>query len=270
MFEWEKLGRVFDPTKVKDRYFIKEFAQAPATLEFESFLRIYFACRPNRDPVTGHYVSYTAFVDVDKHDFKKIIRFSNKPILELGESGTFDEFGTYPTSIVRHEGKVIAFFGGWTRCDSVPFTVGIGKAISSDDGITFTKVGKGGPIIPYTPNEPFIISGPKIRRFHDKWYLFYISGKKWILDNEKPEPVYKIRLAISDDGINFKKLDKDLIETVLGNNEAQASPDVIYWNGKYHMFFCFRHGTNYRNNKRGYKIGYAHSNDLITWKRDDT
>jgi hypothetical protein len=270
MFKWEKMGRVFNPTHVKGKYFLKEFAQAPATLEFDDFLRIYFACRPKRDPQTGQYVSYTAYVEVEKSNFMNIIRFSDNPIMSLGDAGTFDEFGTYPTSIIRFDQRVVAFYGGWTRCDSVPFTVGIGKAISNDNGKTFNKIGKGGPIIPYTPDEPFIISGPKIRRFNNKWYLFYIAGKKWVLSKGTPEPVYRIRLAISKDGLNFKKIGIDLIETVLGKNEAQASPDVVYWKGNYHMFFSYREGTNYRKNKRGYKIGYAFSKDLINWTRDDT
>ncbi|MCE3227619.1 MAG: glycosyl hydrolase family protein [Bacteroidetes bacterium] len=269
MFEWEKMGRVFNPTEISDKDWLKEFAQAPATLIFDDFLRIYFACRPSRDEKTGQYVSYTAYVDVDKKNFLNIIRFAEKPVFDLGLPGTFDEFGTYPTSVLRHDGKVVAYFGGWTRMSSVPFTVGIGVAHSYDDGKTFEKLGKGGPVIPYTPDEPFIISGPKIRRFNNKWYLFYIAGKKWVLDNGIPEPVYRIRLATSDDGINWTKMGKDLIETRIEENEAQASPDVIYWNGKYHMFFCYRHSTNYRNNNRGYKIGYAHSDDLINWTRND-
>jgi hypothetical protein len=35
------------------------------------------------------------------------------------------------------------------------------------------------------------------------------------------------------------------------------------------MFFCYRHGRDYRNKKRGYRIGYASSGDLVTWERDD-
>lgn len=269
MFTWKKMGRVFDPMKVENRPWLKEFAQAPATLIFDDFLRIYFACRPPRDPKTGQYVSHTAYVDVKKDNFLKIIEFAQKPIFELGATGTFDEFGTYPTSIQRHNGELVAYFGGWTRCSSVAFTVGIGKAYSYDDGKTFQKVGKGGPIIPYTPDEPFIISGPKIRRFNNKWYLFYIAGKKWVIDSGVPEPVYRIRLAISDDGVNWTKVGKDLIETKIEADEAQASPDVIFWNEKYHMFFCYRNSTNYRENKRGYRIGYAYSDDLINWTRDD-
>jgi hypothetical protein len=61
----------------------------------------------------------------------------------------------------------------------------------------------------------------------------------------------------------------DLIEDVLEENECQASADVFFYKGKYHMFFSYRYNLNFREIGRGYKIGYASSNDLINWKRDD-
>ncbi len=37
------------------------------------------------------------------------------------------------------------------------------------------------------------------------------------------------------------------------------------------MYFVFREGLNFRSVKgRGYKIGYAYSNDLINWTREDS
>src|SRR3989344_709421 len=125
MFTWKKLGRVFDPTKITGLSWLKEFAQAPATLIFDTFVRVYFACRPIRD-ANGQYVSYTGYVDLERDNLLKILRFSDKPILTLGKRGTFDEFGTYPTSVIRQGKKVIAYYGGWTRCETVPFTVAIG------------------------------------------------------------------------------------------------------------------------------------------------
>jgi sucrose-6-phosphate hydrolase SacC (GH32 family) len=267
MFNWEKLGRVFNPIEVKDRAWLKEFAQAPATLIFDDFVRVYFSCRPPAN-ASGQYVSYSAFIDLDRENLFEIKRVSQNPILKLGELGTFDEFGTYPVSVIRNNNEILAYYAGWTRCESVPFNVAIGIAKSSDDGETFDKLGDG-PILSYSIDEPFILSGPKIRKFKGKFYLFYISGRKWILDNGKPEPVYKIRLAISDDGINWTKTNKDLIENLIEENEAQASPDVFFYEGKYHMFFCYRYSTNYRGKENGYRIGYAYSDDLINWTRDD-
>ncbi|MFQ5632711.1 MAG: glycosylase, partial [bacterium] len=151
----------------------------------------------------------------------------------------------------------------------VPFNIAIGAAISHDNGETFTKLGKG-PILPYSINEPFFLTVPKIRRFNNQWYLWYSAGKKWIANNGKPEPVYKIRMATSRDGINWDRKDKDLIENKLEENECQASPDVIFYKNSYHMFFCYRYSLDYRCKERGYRIGYANSDDMINWVRDDT
>lgn len=266
-FKWKKLGRVFDPSQVPDRYFIKAFAQAPSTIIFDDFVRVYFSCRPEPD-ANGQYVSYSAYVDLDRKNLMKVLRFSDKPILELGEKGAFDEFGTYPVSVIKRQDEYWAYYAGWTRCESVPFNVAIGLAISKNNGETFKRLGPG-PILSYTPNEPFILSGPKIRFFNNKYYLFYIAGKEWVSDKERPEPVYTIRLATSDDGLKWEKLGKELIKPKLEPNEAQASPDVIYASGLYHMFFCYRYSTNYRNRERGYRIGYAHSLNLTDWERND-
>jgi hypothetical protein len=268
MFTWEKLGRVFNPTEVKGKLWLHEFAQAPASLIFDKFVRVYFSCRPAPDE-NGQYVSYSAFVDLNKNNLFEIINIANAPILQLGERGTFDEFGTYPVSVARNGNNVVAYYGGWTRCESVPFNVAIGMAISKDNGETFTKQGKG-PILSYSVNEPFVLSGPKIRRFNDLWYLFYIAGSKWVSDNGKPEPVYKIRMAVSDDGINWIKADKNLIAERIEENEAQASPDVFFYNNMYHMFFCYRYSLNFRGKEKGYRIGYASSEDLVNWTRDDS
>jgi sucrose-6-phosphate hydrolase SacC (GH32 family) len=150
----------------------------------------------------------------------------------------------------------------------VPFNVAIGLAISRDEGATFEKYGRG-PILSYSLHEPFVLSGPKIRKFEDRFYLFYISGSKWVLENGRPEPVYKIRVAVSENGVDWKKVGRDLITDVLDDEEAQASPDVFFSSGKYHMFFCYRQGRDYRNASRGYRIGYAYSTDLMNWTRDD-
>ncbi len=267
MFIWEKMGRVFNPTAVSNRSWLKEFAQAPATLLFDDFVRVYFSCRPPSDE-KGQYVSYSAYVDLDRKNLLNILAVSNEPILKLGDLGMFDEFGTYPVSVIRHGTEYRAYYAGWTRCESVPFNVAIGCAVSYDEGKTFEKIGNG-PVLSYSVHEPFILSGPKIRRFQDTWYLFYIAGKKWILDNGRPEPVYTIRMAKSKDGLNWEKKDKDIIPPRIEENEAQASPDVFYYQGKYHMFFCYRYSTGYRSKERGYRIGYACSDDLENWHRDD-
>jgi hypothetical protein len=267
MFVWVKLGKIFDPTVWPTSSWMKEFAQAPCVLKFDDFVRVYFSCRPAPE-TNGQYVSRSAYVDLNRENLSDVIRISTAPTLPLGELGTFDEFGTYPTSVIRNGEEIWAYYGGWTRCRSVPFNVAVGLAISRDRGVTFNKLGNG-PVLSYSLDEPFIISGPKVRHFNDRWYLWYIAGERWLANEGKPEPVYRIRMASSRDGIEWIKHSRDLIERRLEHDECQASPDVFYCNGRYHMFFCYRHGLDYRNGERGYRIGYAVSGDMIHWIRDD-
>jgi len=268
MFKWVKRGKIFDPTGGANPPWMSEFAQAPCVLKFDNFIRVYISCRPPPD-AKGQYESRSAFVDLNRKNLLEIVQVSQTPTLSLGLPGTFDEFGTYPTSVIRNGIEIRAYYGGWTRCESVPFNVAIGLAVSQDQGVTFNRVGNG-PVLSFSIDEPFVLSGPKIRRFGDLWQLFYIAGERWLPNNGKPEPVYRIRMATSNDGINWTKHSRDLIERRLGTDECQASPDVFFSNGRYHMFFCYRHGLDYRNGNRGYRIGYAVSNDMTKWSRDDS
>jgi len=268
VFNWKKLGRIFIPQDVPDREWLKEFAQAPAVLVFEKFVRVYFSCRPLPDS-NGQYVSYASYVDFDRGNLTKIVNIAKTPILELGAKGAFDEFGIYPVSVIRRASDVLAYYGGWTRCESIPFTVAIGVAISHDDGVTFARLGQG-PLLTCNIHDPFVLSGPKIRRFNNKWYLWYVAGTKWQKHEERTEAVYKIRMATSSDGFNWTRNGRNLIETRLEADECQASPDVFYYKNRYHMFFCYKYSLDFRNNTRGYRIGYAMSDDLENWVRDDT
>ncbi|WP_250658623.1 hypothetical protein [Alkalimarinus coralli] len=268
MFEWKKLGKIFDPTEVRNIWWMKEFAQAPSVLIFEKFVRVFFSCRPAADS-NGQYVSYLGYADLKRDNLFEVINICKKPVLELGSLGTFDEFGVNPASVIRHGQEVRVYYAGWTRCESVTVNAAVGVAISYDDGVNFSRLGNG-PVLSYSIDEPFVLGSPRIRKFNDKWYLWYVAGKRWVENkNGNPEPIYKIRMATSFDGIKWVKHGSDLIESKLGDSECQASPDVFFRNGKYHMFFSYRFNFDFKTKDKGYRIGYAHSKDLITWVRDD-
>lgn len=268
MFEWIKQGRVFDPRQHPGRPWMHEFAQAPATLVLEEVVRVYFSCRPPPD-AQGRYVSHSAFVDLDRGDLRRIVRVASAPILPLGECGTFDEFGIYPVSVIAQGDVVRAYYGGWTRCESVPFTVSIGVADSRDGGLSFERLGPG-PLLTSDVHEPFVVSGPKVRRFGGQWHLWYVAVTRWQRAEGRVDAVYKIRHAVSDDGLDWQREHRNLLVDVLEADECQASPDVFFWGGRYHMFFCFKYSLDFRGNQRGYRIGYAHSSDLVSWVRDDS
>ena len=266
-FTWEKLGKLFDPADYNDANWMRTFAQSPSTIEFDHHIRMYFCTRPDPSP-DGQYLSFLSYIDLDKQDITKIIKVCPDPPLKLGELGTFDEFGTNPISVIRNHDEIRVYYAGWTRCESVPFNGAIGMAISRDNGDRFERVGPG-PVLSYSPEEPFLIGSPRIRKFGDRWVLFYVAGKSWLDTTDNPEPVYKIRSANSKDGIHWIKNDRDLIPDKLDSDECQACPDVTFRDGLYHMFFSYRHSLNYKSKEFGYRIGYASSKDLLNWTRED-
>ena len=267
MFIWKKIGQVFDPKDLKAGSWMHEFAQSPSVVIYESCVRVFFCSRPAPSP-DGQYLSYISYIDLDRDNLLLILRVCQKPVLTLGRYGTFDEFGTYPVSVIRDGNILRAYYAGWTRCESVPFNAAIGLAISHDDGESFQRLGDG-PILSYTPDEPFLLGSPRIRKFGESWQLWYVAGKKWLMTDGKPEPVYKIRMATSYNGIDWIKHGHDIIADKLGPHECQACPDVSHFNGHYHMFFSYRGIPNYKSREGGYRIGYASSSDAVNWHRND-
>jgi len=267
MLRWEKLGKLFDPRDLGGGCWMKEYAQSPSALAYDGFVRVYFCSRP-APSADGQYQSYMSWIDLDRADLRRVLRICPQPVLELGGCGCFDEFGTYPVSVIRSGDEVRAYYAGWTRCESVPFNAAIGLAVSRDGGESFRRIGAG-PVLSYAPDEPFLLGSPRVRRFSDTWYLWYVAGKEWLRTESRPEPVYRIRMATSPDGIEWVRLGRDLIAPKLGAYECQACPDVLFRDGRYHMFYSYREVSNYRGPEGGYRIGYACTDDLNSWTRRD-
>ena len=228
-------------------------------------MRVYFSCRPPAD-ANGQYVSYSAFVDLDRDGpVPRCVRVADAahPAARAAWASSTNSAPTRsPSSATATKSAPTTAAGrAANRCRSTSRSA---APISHDEGKTFTKLGNG-PVLGRSPDEPFVLSGPKIRRFNGTWYLWYIAGRKWKLVDGPAEPVYKIRMATSRDGIHWTRMNTDLIESRIEEDEAQASPDVFYADGSYHMFFCYRYSSDYPGQGNGYRIGYASSTDLTDW-----
>lgn len=267
--KWQKRGLIFNPTNHLLDFECTDYAQSPQAVVYDGFVRVYFSTR-NKDE-SNKFVSRIAFVDYNK-DFTEIIGHSKKEVIPLGETGCFDEHGIFPFSPLVYENKIIAFTCGWSRRISVSVETSIGFAFSEDNGITFKKIGKG-PVLTSSLKEPMLVGDAFVQVYDGIFHMWYIYGKHWLnaTDNEPEARVYKIAHATSKDGISWIKEEGDqIIEDNIDANECQALPTVIRIKNKYHMFFCYRHATDFRQNpKRSYKLGYAYSDDLQSWRRND-
>lgn len=267
---WKKIGKIFDPTEHKLPNNCKEFAQSPQVLLMDGYVRVYFSTR-ERDHL-GKYLSHIAFVEFDT-SFTNILRVSTKNVISLGELGCYDEHGIFPLNILKANNALFGYIGGWNRRVSVSVDGSIGLAISNDDGETFTRLGNG-PILSSSVNEPFLIGDPFVKEYEGLFHMWYIFGTHWkkFSKDAAPDRVYKIAHAVSQDGVKWTKdtEGRAIIPDSLGVDESQALPTVIKIGNRFHMFFCYRQSFDFRKNKnRGYKIGYAYSDDMVTWIRED-
>ena len=266
--KWEKQGLIFNPTEHTIFGDCKEFAQSPQAIVLKDRVRIFFSTREK----TGQkFISQIAFVDFDKK-MQSIIGISEKPVIAQGELGCFDEHGIFPISPFVHDNKLYAYTCGWSRRKSVSVDTSIGLAISTDNGLSFQRLGNG-PILSSSLNEPMLVGDGFVKHFEGPFHMWYIFGKHWLAptESEPPARVYKIAHATSDNGIEWKKEDgKCIISDKLGLEECQALPTVIKISDTYHMYFCYRQATDFRTNPtRGYRLGYAYSSDLKSWVRTD-
>lgn len=267
--KWKKLGRIFNPVEHRLANNCVEFAQSPQTLVFDDFVRIYFSTRET-DSKNGKFLSHIAFVDMS-NDFKTVLNISKETVIKLGELGTFDEHGIFPINIVRDKEKVLAYTCGWSRRVSVSVETSTGLAISHNEGLSFQKVGHG-PVLTSSANEPFLVGDSFVTRLDDSYHMLYIFGTRWIdTDTEGAARVYKIGQATSADGVNWiKEEGRQIISDFLNPDECQALPTMLFHNNRYHMYFCYREATGFRKDKtRGYRLGYAYSDDLKNWTRDE-
>ncbi|WPU24866.1 hypothetical protein RI049_09035 [Cedecea neteri] len=270
MRNWIKHGKIFDPVEHQLANNCQYFAQSPQTLVFDDFIRIYFSTRA-LDPANGKFISHAAYVDMQK-DFQKVLSVNSAPLLDDSDLGCFDEHGIFPFNVLHHQDKVFAYTTGWSRRVSVSVETAIGLAVSEDRGETFKRHGMG-PVMAASLHEPCLVADAFVKFFNGQFHMWYIFGTGWksYVDGAAPDRTYKIGYASSRDGIHWERIGANqIIEDVLGKDESQALPTVIKLGERYHMFFCYRESFDFRQaSGRGYRLGYAWSDDLITWTRDD-
>jgi hypothetical protein len=264
--KWQNRGRIFDffSSPFAERFV--SHAQSPQAIVFGDYIRVYFTTRLRDTAKT--FVSVPQYVDYPL-DFSRVLDYSSGEIISRGKTGCFDEHGIFPFSPFYHNGAVAAYTSGWSRRVSVDVDGGCGYAISNDNGKTFQRLGDG-PVLAASLWEPFLVIDPFVRIFNGTYYMFYIYGQRWSDNTPVPERVYKIAYAMSLDGIEWSKANRSIIPDVIDENECQALPTVIEWGGRFHMYFCYRDMTGFRtDSSKSYRLGYAYSDDLENWRRDD-
>lgn len=257
--KWKKMGLIIEPDRTK--WWSKKYCIYPTPLFIEKsgILRIYYASTDHDN------IGRITFIDVDPDNPSKIINKPNKVIYDIGQAGTFDSFGVSPSAIEEVNGKIFLYYNGFERTTGTPYHIYSGVAEISGDNIIRIR---STPVLDRLENEYIIRSAQTIvkeGRLLKSWYVSAYAWEKMTtnLFKDKYMPVYGIKYAESEDGIEWQEADTFCIRSENQNEFGFGRPWVIKENGLYKLWYSIRE----RN--RPYRIGYAESLNGFQWQRKD-
>lgn len=207
-------------------------------------------------------ISRIGYIDVCKDNPNKILKVSEKPVLDIGREGAFDENGIVP-SIVKQIDKdtIYMYYAGYQIPKKVRMLIFSGLAISKDGGETFKRYSEV-PVFERT-NEDLLFRVPHSLIIENgKWKFWYGGGDHFVQGKDKTLPVYDIRYLEAKNGIEIPKNGKVVIKT-RGEEHRLGRPYVIKHKEEYVMFY------GYGTEKIAYQLGVAFSKNGIDWERRD-
>jgi len=252
---WRRMGRVFDPSKLKKQSWNVSHAMLAVPILLGDTLRVYYSPRDEESR------SRTTFAEFDPETLA-LTYVHTEPVLDIGSPGSFDDCGAMGSCILPHREAFYLFYIGWNVPTTVPWRTTTGLAISYDRGYSFHKVP--GPVLARSPYNPFMTGSSWVLPWGEGWRMWHLSGLGW----EDGEPLYDLRVANSTDLLDWKPTIGPCIP--LWGDVGVSVPCVLKWRGKWRMWYSYRYGGQYRTNpKTAYRIGYAESTNGETWIRKD-
>lgn len=247
--KWKKLWWI-SPDEIFQSGEYQYMAVPFAEVIKEDTVRIYFT---PRDRANRSHIFYLE-TDINRRTVGRIVG----PIIEPGARGCFDDSGVMMSWITQNEKEKYLYYIGWNLGKTVPFRNSIGLAVSND-GDHFNKLFDG-PIMDRSMNEPQFCASSCVLK-EDIWKMWYLSCVKWEKCNDEIRHYYHIKYAESNDGINWKREGVVCIDFKDKDEYAISRPCVIKEREIYKMWYSYR--------GKAYRIGYAESDDGVSWIRKD-
>jgi hypothetical protein len=190
----------------------------------------------------------------------EVIRDSARVVFSPGELGTFDESGVSYPWIVHHDGRMFMYYVGWVAGGRTRFQNYTGLAISDDGGATFRRA-QNVPILDRTQEEPFGSGSCAVWIDRDGWKMIYTSFEPWIGEGPQARPSYRLKEAISDDGISWHRTGRVVIDFAHPDEYIIGKPMVLRDGDVTRLWYSHRGNA--------YRIGYAESTNGRDFVRMD-
>lgn len=251
--KWEKRGIIYGIEQTP-----YNMIMLPTPILIGDTLRIYCGlCDKNN-------IGKIGYVDVNPKNPSEIIKIENQPVLAKGNKGCFDDNGVVPISVLREKDKIYLYYIGFQLGVNIPYYMFCGLAVSSDEGNTFQRYSQS-PVLDRVNDEVYARCGCYVLKDENKFKMWYIGSYKegWTVSENKWKPLYVMKYTESQDGIHWHNESVQCME--FGNSDEHGFGRPFVWkaDNKYKMLYSIR------TYSRGYYIGYAESEDGISWIRKD-
>jgi predicted GH43/DUF377 family glycosyl hydrolase len=252
---WKKLGLVYVANGQQDWAVSHAYIPTSMMLD-EERIRVYVAFLDRQK------VGRIGFVDLAASNPLQVLKVSERPVLDIGQPGTFDDNGVTPICLLKYQYKLYLYYVGWQLGVKVRYFLLMGLAISEDGGESFQRYSQV-PILERSDRELFVRSAAYVHCEEDIWKMWYIAGDKWVNVNGKQVPTYNVRYLKSTDGVTWGKQGVVCLELANDDEYGFGRPFVTKEDNLYKMWYSIR------TISKGYRIGYAESFDGKHWSRQD-
>ena len=252
---WRKLGQVFAPDN-NFPWLVSHAANPFAVNTGGGLFRVYFTGRDTQSR------SNIGALTIDMEDSFKVTELFPEPIITPGEPGIFDDSGTAMGYYIEIRQVPHIYYLGWNLKKTVPWLNTIGLAKFDAATCRFQKTSRA-PVMDRSDEDPFSISYPSILFENGVYRMWYGSNLQWGALQHEMNHVFKY--AESEDGINWKRSGRVVVDLMHPNEYALSKPFVIKKEGTYHMWYSYRGNGAVET----YRIGYAGSVDGMNWQRKD-
>jgi hypothetical protein len=258
--KWKKKGVICSHETFKLDWYKKNSMVPIPYLTDAKTLRIFLTmCDKNN-------VGRIGYVDVNPDNPSEILNYSKVPVLDIGEDGAFDDNGVVTASVFEEDEKIYLFYSGYQLAVKVPYFIFTGLSISKDRGNTFERFSRA-PLLDRNKAELMTRCVPEVIKEDDKYRMFYAGDYKtsWVEKDGKKKPCYNFKYLYSNDLKSWPNTEGqkciDLAED--GDEHGIAKATVWKEDNKYKMIYSIR------SLSKGYRLGYAESENKIDFSRMD-
>lgn len=251
----EKKGLIYCPHG-EHEWEVDTFMTPHAMLAGDSRIRILGGVRD------ADGISRIKYIDVDENDPSSILEIGEKPALDIGNEGCFDDNGVILGDVLPVNEQLYLYYVGFQHVQKVKFHAFSGLAISSDNGKSFKRYSEV-PVLERTTTGRYGRCIHTVLYENGVFKCWYAIINDWKEIGGIPYPVYNIWYTESSDGISFPTKDTELCIDVHGSEYRIGRPKVYKAENGYEMYYTRDLVT------KEYIVGYATSPDGIKWTRHD-